>query len=154
MQSATERRQEVLYFISDRRRVTYQQIADEFGISHMTARRDVEIQSFALIGQLVDGVEIPDPEDAAHFAEHFAAYRVRDGTAAFDEEQYALQEQERVKEDYRQRRETECFSVINRGQLWYEGVTIPQLLELRSWYKAWLNVTETLVVPEKPAWLD
>ena len=112
------------------------------------------IQSFALIGQLVDGVEIPDPEDAVHFAEHFAAYRVRDGTAAFDEEQYALQEQERVKEDYRQRRETECFSVINRGQLWYEGITIPQLLELRSWYKAWLNVTETLVVPKKPAWLD
>ena len=95
------------------------------------------IQSYALIGEIVDGIEIPDPEDVAHFAEHFA-----------------LQEQERVKEDYRQRRETECFSVINRGQLWYEGITLPQLLELRSWYKAWLNVTDTLVVPKKPAWLD
>lgn len=83
-----------------------------------------------------------------------AVHKVRDGTAAFDNEHFALQEQERVKEDYRQRRETECFSVINRGQLWYEGITLPQLLELRSWYKAWLNVTETLVVPEKPAWLD
>jgi hypothetical protein len=112
------------------------------------------IQSYALIGEIVDGIEIPDPEDVAHFAEHFAAYKVRDGTAAFDNEHFALQEQERVKEDYRQRRETECFSVINRGQLWYEGITLPQLLELRSWYKAWLNVTETLVVPKKPAWLD
>lgn len=43
MQSATERRQEVLYFISDHRRVTYQEIADEFGISFNTARRDVEL---------------------------------------------------------------------------------------------------------------
>lgn len=43
MQNATERRQEILYFISDRRRVTYQQIADEFNISYKTAQRDVEI---------------------------------------------------------------------------------------------------------------
>lgn len=85
--------------------------------------------------------------------EGIATDKVRDGTAAFDNEHFALQEQERVKEDYRQRRETECFSVINRGQLWYEGITLPQLLELRSWYKAWLNVTDTMVVPEKPAWL-
>lgn len=34
MRNTTERRQEVLYFISDRRRVTYQQIADEFNISY------------------------------------------------------------------------------------------------------------------------
>jgi len=26
-------------------------------------------------------------------------------------------------------------------------------LELREWYKAWLNVTETRVVPERPTWL-
>lgn len=43
MQSATERRQDVLYYISDRRRVTYQEIADEFGVSFNTARRDVEL---------------------------------------------------------------------------------------------------------------
>lgn len=112
------------------------------------------IHSYALIGDLVDGIEIPEPKNIAHFAEHFAAYRVRDGAAAFDNEHFALQEQERVKEDYRQRRETECFSVINRGQLWYEGITLQQLIELRTWYKAWLNVTETMAVPEKPAWLD
>lgn len=43
MQNTTERRQEILYFISDRRRTTYQQIADEFHISYNTARNDVEI---------------------------------------------------------------------------------------------------------------
>ena len=112
------------------------------------------ITSYALVGDLVDGIELPDPEDIAHFEEHFAAYKVRDGTAAFDTEHNEALQTEAKKTEFRLRRETECFSVINRGQLWYEGVSITQLLELRQWYKAWLNVTETMVVPEKPAWLE
>lgn len=111
------------------------------------------IQSYALIGDLVDGIELPDPEDIAHFEEHFTAYKVTDGNAAFDIEQDTALQEEAVLADLRSRRETECFSVINRGQLWYEGVSLTQLLELREWYKAWLNVTETRVVPERPTWL-
>ena len=111
------------------------------------------VKSYALIGKLVDGIEIPDPEDVVHFTEHFAAYKVCEGLAAFDRDHFAMQEQQRVKDEYRQRRETECFAVINRGQLWYETISLQQILELRSWYKAWLNVTETMVVPEKPSWL-
>ena len=111
------------------------------------------IISYALVGNLVDGIDLPDPEDIAHFEEHFAAYQVRDGTAAFDSEHDEALQTEAKKAEFRLRRETECFSVINRGQLWYEGVSITQLLELRQWYKAWLNVTETMVVPEKPTWL-
>lgn len=111
------------------------------------------IQSYALIGDLVGGIDLPDPEDIDHFEEHFTAYRVRDGNAAFDTEQETALQNEAVLADLRTRRETECFSVINRGQLWYEGISITQLLELREWYKAWLKVTETLVVPEKPTWL-
>ena len=42
MQSATERRQQILYFISDKRSLKIRDIADEFNISYMTARRDVE----------------------------------------------------------------------------------------------------------------
>ena len=112
------------------------------------------IISYAIVGDLVDGIELPTPEDIAHFEEHFAAYQVRDGTAAFDSEHDEALQTEAKKAEFRLRRETECFSVINRGQLWYEGVSITQLLELRQWYKAWLNVTETMVVPEKPAWLE
>ena len=112
------------------------------------------IASYALVGDLVDGIELPDPEDIAHFEEHFAAYKVRDGTAAFDSEHDEALQTEAKKAEFRLRRETECFSVINRGQLWYEGVSITQMLELRQWYKAWLNVTETMVVPEKPTWLE
>jgi predicted DNA-binding transcriptional regulator YafY len=43
MQNTTERRQEILYFISDRRKVTLQEIADEFNIGIATVKRDVQI---------------------------------------------------------------------------------------------------------------
>ena len=112
------------------------------------------IHSFALVGDLVDGIEVPDPEDIDHFAEHFAAYKVYNGVAAYDDAQNTALQTEAATEEYRARREKECFAVINRGQLWYEGISVVQLLELRKWYKAWLDVTETMVVPEKPAWLE
>lgn len=51
-------------------------------------------------------------------------------------------------------RKVECFPIINRGKLWYDCLTPAQLGELKSWYWAWLNVTETLVIPVKPAWLN
>lgn len=50
-------------------------------------------------------------------------------------------------------REIHCFSVINRGQLWYDTLTEEQQKELDKWYKEWLNVTETKIIPEKPEWL-
>lgn len=53
----------------------------------------------------------------------------------------------------RTRRESECFLIINRGQLWYAFLTAEQLQELKSWYQAWLDITETGVIPEKPSWL-
>ena len=111
------------------------------------------IISYALVGDLVDGIDLPDPEDIAHFEEHFAAYKVRDGTATFNSEQNETLLSEAQKDEFRLRREKECFSVINRGQLWYEGISLTRLLELRQWYQAWLNVTETMVVPEKPTWI-
>ena len=57
-------------------------------------------------------------------------------------------------EELRKQREQECFSIINRGQLWYSTLTTEQYRELQTWYQAWLDVTETLVVPEKPGWLE
>lgn len=59
-----------------------------------------------------------------------------------------------VKETLRERRAKECFPIINRGKLWYDCLTPIQLGELKSWYWAWLNVTETLVIPTKPDWLN
>ncbi len=53
----------------------------------------------------------------------------------------------------RQRREEECFPVVNRGVLWYESLGEERRAELRQWYRAWLDVTLTKTVPDKPAWL-
>lgn len=53
----------------------------------------------------------------------------------------------------RARREKECFPIVNRGQPWYDRLTDEHRAELNSWYSAWLDVTETLVAPEKPSWV-
>lgn len=53
----------------------------------------------------------------------------------------------------RRQREVECFPIINRGQLWHEALTEKQKTELKNWYSAWLNVTETLIIPDKLEWL-
>ena len=54
----------------------------------------------------------------------------------------------------RERRERECFSILdNRSQLWWNKLTEIQREEIEAWYEAWLEVTETKVIPEKPSWL-
>lgn len=57
-------------------------------------------------------------------------------------------------EEIRALRLKKCFSVINRGQLWYNTLSEAQVLELQTWYQAWLDATDTLVIPEKPSWLE
>ena len=71
---------------------------------------------------------------------------------------YQIQDQpqmtnEEILQELREQRENECFSIINRGQLWYNTLTAEQLAELQVWYKTWLDVTETKVIPTKPSWL-
>lgn len=112
------------------------------------------VLSFAFIGDLVGGQEVPVPEDLELFMQRFYSFRMGSGKLEYDQEKYEEEQTEELKKEYRQRRETECFSVINRGQLWYEGITISRLIELRAWYKAWLDVTETMVIPTRPSWLE
>lgn len=54
----------------------------------------------------------------------------------------------------RARRADECFSIVNRGKLWYNCLTVEQLAELNDWYFKWLDVTETKTIPTKPDWLN
>ena len=52
------------------------------------------------------------------------------------------------------RRSRECFSIIdNRSVMWYNNLTESQKEELTAWYKAWLDITETKIIPKKPEWL-
>ena len=82
-----------------------------------------------------------------------------------DDEKYfstkLISSQEEILRDLRYQRELECFSVINRGKLWYNTLTDEQLIQLQVWYTKWLNVTEdynkqpngSYKVPDKPSWL-
>lgn len=53
----------------------------------------------------------------------------------------------------RRERERICFPVINRGAAWYARLTPEQNEELKAWYQAWLDVTETKVKPATPEWI-
>lgn len=43
------------------------------------------VSSYAWIGNIVGGIEVPDPPDTEHFEAHFTAYRVKDGVLEYDE---------------------------------------------------------------------
>lgn len=60
---------------------------------------------------------------------------------------------EQILMNLRNQREAECFPIINRGKLWYDNLTTEQIAELNEWYNAWLDVTETKVIPTRPSWL-
>lgn len=53
----------------------------------------------------------------------------------------------------RRQREIECFDIVNRGMVWYDTLTAEQKQELAKWYRAWLDVTETRQIPQRPSWL-
>lgn len=111
------------------------------------------VESYALEGNLMASVEYSEPEDMAAFENHFAAFRVRDGTLLLDSERLKELSNAETITAFRIQREAVCFSVINRGEPWYERLTDQQREELQDWYQAWLDVTQTLTVPVKPDWI-
>lgn len=115
---------------------------------------DGYVSSYALEGSLVDGIEVPDPPDIDHFEAHFQSYRLKNGALEYNEEKHTEIEQEALREQLRKQREAECFSVINRGRLWYDTLSDIQVSELRDWYRGWLDVTDTLTVPAEPSWIN
>ena len=119
----------------------------------VTLNEKGNVSSFAWIGNLLEGTEVPEPAEPIHFAEHYTAYKLADGKLVFDTEMDKALQNDAELENLRQRREKECFSVINRGQLWYDNLSAAQRTELQVWYAAWLAVTDTLVVPEWPEWI-
>ncbi len=111
------------------------------------------VQSYAEIGNLTNGIEIEAPSDLEHFEVNFEAYQVKDGVLIFDEDKRSQLDNQHILDDLRFEREQQCFPIINRGQLWYEMLSETQVAELQLWYQAWLDVTETLLIPERPGWL-
>nr|DAJ09945.1 MAG TPA: Protein of unknown function (DUF2977) [Caudoviricetes sp.] len=111
------------------------------------------VESYALVGNLVGGIEVPDPENIEHFESHYEAYGITEGKVTFNDVWETMLEKTKKVSEIRLLREQECFPVINRGLLWYETLTVKQKLELTKWYQAWLDATNTGVMPKKLAWL-
>lgn len=111
------------------------------------------IDSFATIGNILDGAEIEVPADLDHFERNYRAYRIKDGALFFDEDKASAIQTEEENEQLRVERDKECFTVINRGWLWYDTLSDKQTKELRKWYQDWLDVTDTRKKPDRPSWL-
>lgn len=100
------------------------------------------------------GEEYDPPEDFDAFLDGFSCFKLSDGKLIRDTEKEEADRLAVEQDGLRDRREKECFSVVNRGWIWYSSLTLAQWRELRTWYLAWLNVTDTKVIPERPSWLD
>ena len=100
------------------------------------------------------GMELELPDDFDTFLDRFSGFKLDDGRLVFDKAKDDEDRLEEQRSDLRLRRETECFSYINRGYMWYSALTLLQWIELKRWYLAWLRVTETLTPPDKPSWID
>ena len=103
--------------------------------------------------ELENGIEVETPENIDAFIDIFRAYRYEDGELVLDEKRLDELNNERLADELRYKREKQCFPIINRGALWYGRLSDEQKVELDAWYQAWLNVTETKVVPNVPEWL-
>lgn len=114
------------------------------------------IESYALIGGLVDGIEIDAPPDEMlkDFKQHPAAYKLAGGVLVLDADKLKADADAAELTVIRRRRETECFAYINRGELWYSLLTDAQKAELANWYLSWLDAPETRTIPAPPVWLD
>lgn len=111
------------------------------------------VTSYATFGDLIDGIEIQEPDNLQHFEDNYGAYKIVDNQLVYDEEKGKEINLEKVRFELRERRQIECFSIVDRSRLWYDTLTEAQIEELRTWYNAWLKVTETLVIPDRPEWL-
>ena len=111
------------------------------------------VQEMTLAGN-IGGIEVELPENIADYMENFGAYKLIDGKLVKDEQYVSILLEEKQKRQLRRLRESECFKIINRGILWYNTLTEDQKKELDTWYHQWLDVTETLTVPEVPTWIE
>lgn len=108
---------------------------------------------FCVDAELNGGIEVNTPEDIDIFADEFRAYKYDNGQLTLDSIKLDELNNERLMDDLRHKRERNCFTYVNRGELWYSRLSEIQKEELSVWYQAWLDVTTTKIIPDKPDWL-
>ena len=111
------------------------------------------VRDWAIVGDN-GGIDVAEPNDLEEFITCATGYKVVDGVLQKDTEKDRHDRTELQKSHLRERRKLECFTFINRGQLWYATLSVKQLAELTAWYTAWLRVTDTMQIPERPEWLE
>ena len=113
------------------------------------------VMAYALVGGFgSDAVTVNEPENLDDFESNCRSYYLsKDNVLVKSDEKQKEIENQRELTNLRSQREKVCFPYINRGYLWYSKLTEAQKGELDIWYQAWLNVTDTKIVPEIPEWL-
>ena len=112
------------------------------------------VKAYALIGSFgSDAVSVNEPANLDDFENNYRSYYLSDGVLVKSDNRQKEIENERELVYLRSQREKACFPYVNRGSLWYNKLTDVQREELDAWYQAWLDVTETKVVPTAPEWL-
>lgn len=113
------------------------------------------VDSYALIGGFESpSLVVDEPEDIEDFQVNYRSYHLSDDNMLIkSNEKQAELENNKVLSNLRSQREKICFPYINRGDLWYSRLSDMQITELNTWYQAWLDVTETKIIPETPGWL-
>ena len=79
--------------------------------------KDGYIENYALIGGLIDGIEVDDSsiENMEYFMENSSAYHIVDGKIELDSEKLKEIKNDIENKMLRKQREEECFPYINRG---------------------------------------
>ena len=109
---------------------------------------------FCIDANLENGIEVADPDDLESFIDTFRAYKYEDGSLFLDEKKLQDVNDARIVDELRLKRQKVCFPYVNRGYLWYNKLSQAQQCEIDTWYQAWLDVTETRIVPNMPEWLN
>lgn len=113
------------------------------------------VKAYALIGEMSDAsATVNNPADIDDFEMNYRSYYLSDKNTLVKSADKQLEiNHARELTELRHKRDKQCFVYINRGQLWYGKLTDEQKGELDVWYQAWLDVTDTMTIPEMPAWL-
>lgn len=113
------------------------------------------VKAYALIGSFgSDFVTVNEPENIDDFENNYRSYYLsEDNILIKSDDKLKEIEAERELVFLRSQREKACFPYVNRGEMWYSRLSAEQKEELDTWYQAWLDVTDTKVIPEIPEWL-
>ena len=113
------------------------------------------VKSYATIGGFGSpSIAVNEPKDIDDFENNYRSYYLsEDNTLVKSDDKQKEIENQRELTNLRSQREKVCFPYINRGEMWYSRLSADQKEELNTWYQAWLEVTDTKVIPQTPEWL-